>query len=331
MRYTLAVVAGLCLAAPLRAAGWADDMFEDLSKYFGTVPHGTILYYPFRLTNKTGQPVHISSVRVSCGCVTAWAARNDVAPGESTVINARMDTHRFWNHRAVTIFVNFDRPQWEETRLSVSAESRDDLLFSPEELNFGTVRRGSSAKATATITFVGSDTQITKIDRGSNYIDTALSDPNRQNGDSQYSLTASIRPDTPAGKWFTEIWLKTNNAAMPRIRIPLNVEIDQSQAQQSPLVLSAAPVLLGQVKPGDEAERQITLRGPKPFTIKKVQGTDDELTVSDDSSGNKVVHVLTVRLKPTRTGEIDRRVKIITDLNQEGVIEFQAKAKVVER
>jgi Protein of unknown function (DUF1573) len=328
MRYALIAVAGLCLAAPLRAAGWADDMFEDLSKYFGTVPHGTVLYYPFRLTNNTGRAVHISSVRVSCGCVTAWAAKNDVAPGESTIINARMDTHRFWNHRAVTIFVNFDRPQWEETRLGVSAESRDDLLFEPEEITFGTIRRGSAPKASTAITFVGSDTQIIKVERGSNYIETALADPNRQNGDTRYTLTASLRPDTPAGKWFTEIWLKTNNPAMPRIRIPLSVDIEQSQSP-APLVLSAAPVLLGQVKPGDEAERQITLRGPKPFKIKKVQGTDDELTVSDDGADNKVVHILTVRLKPTRTGEIDRRVKIITDLNQESEIEFQAKAKVV--
>jgi hypothetical protein len=325
MRYTLVVVGALCLAAPLRASGWADDMFEDLSKYFGTVPHGTVLYYPFRLTNNTGRQVHISNVRVSCGCVTAWAAKNDVAPGESTVINARMDTHRFWNHRAVTIFVNFDQPAWEETRLGVSAESRDDLLISPEELALGTVRRGSSAKVSATVTFIGSDTQITRVERGSNYIETALSDPDRQNGDARYTVTASIRADAPAGKWFTEIWLRTNNPVMPRIRLPLTVEIEQS-----PLILSAAPVMLGQVRPGDEAERQITLRGPKPFKIKKVQGTDDELSVRDNSSEDKVVHILTVRLKPTRTGDIDRRVKIITDLKQDSVIEFQAKATVIK-
>ena len=42
-------------------------------------PRGPTLNHPFRITNQTGQPVHIASVRVSCGCVSANALKDDLA------------------------------------------------------------------------------------------------------------------------------------------------------------------------------------------------------------------------------------------------------------
>src|SRR5437667_8844228 len=112
-RITFALLAGLSLAGPAAAATWADAMFDELSKDFGSVPRGPTLSHPFRLTNQTGQPVHISGVRVSCGCVSAGALRDDLAPGQSTAILTNMDTMRFYGTRTVTIYVQFDRPQWE--------------------------------------------------------------------------------------------------------------------------------------------------------------------------------------------------------------------------
>ena len=46
-------------------------------------------------TNNTGQRLHISNVRVSCGCTSASALQTDIDPGQTGVIQATMDTHRF--------------------------------------------------------------------------------------------------------------------------------------------------------------------------------------------------------------------------------------------
>src|SRR5260221_13333619 len=107
-RYGWVLVASVCLTASASAGTWADSLFEELSKDFGSVPRGPTLTHPFRLTNNTGKPLHISGVRVSCGCVSASAAQENVAPGESTTINAQMDTRRFHGAKSVTIYVNFD-------------------------------------------------------------------------------------------------------------------------------------------------------------------------------------------------------------------------------
>jgi hypothetical protein len=326
LRYGLIVLAGLFLRAPTALAGsWADAMFEELSKDFGSVARGPALAHPFRLTNNTGKPVHIWSVRVSCGCTTAFATKSDLEPGESTTIEAHMDTRRFLGVKNVTIYVQFDQPHWEEVRLWVQANSRDDISVTPEAFTLGQARRGTIPSGTITVTFLGNgQSAITQVERESNYIQTALKEVRRDADSVAYQLTATIRADVPVGKWYSDIWLQTNDPAMPRVRVPLTVEIE------SALSLSPSVVNLGQVKSGAEAQRKVIVRGTKPFRVTKVQGMDDQLSVKDSTSESKPVHVLTVTLKPAKTGDLSRKLRVITDLKEEGEVEFEAKAQVTQ-
>src|SRR6516162_2988609 len=84
-RFSLVVLLGLCTAGSA-SASWADTLFDELSRDFGSVPRGPTLTHPFRLVNKTNQRVHIASVRVSCGCTSAQALQTDLAPGQETAI-----------------------------------------------------------------------------------------------------------------------------------------------------------------------------------------------------------------------------------------------------
>src|SRR5437868_6837733 len=154
-RYSFVLGACLCLASAVGAGSWADAMFTELSTHFCSVPRGPTLSHLFHLTNNTGSPVHISGVRVSCGCVSASALDFNLAPGQTTAIQAHMDTRRFFGTKSVTIFVNFDRPHGEEVRLWVQANSRDDLQIAPETFALGQAKRGSVPSAAVTVTFPG--------------------------------------------------------------------------------------------------------------------------------------------------------------------------------
>src|SRR5262245_26395380 len=143
-RFCLTAVVGLVLPAPAPAATWAEGMFDELVRDFGSVPRGPMLTHPYRLTNNTGQSVHIASVRVSCGCVTATALTGKLAPGQSTVVLAQMDTRRFVGPKTVTIYVQFDQPRWEAVRLSIQVTGRDDVSVTPEALALGPVPRRPS-------------------------------------------------------------------------------------------------------------------------------------------------------------------------------------------
>jgi hypothetical protein len=221
LRYVLSSVFALCLFSPFAVAATADQAFEERVKDFGSVARGQVLTHFFSVTNNTGQPVHIASVRVSCGCVHALALQDRLAPGQSTAIQANMDTRRFSGVKRVTIFVGFDQPQYEEVRLSVQADSHDDLLAEPDGFTFGKVKRGSKASSTVNLSFAGGRWKVIEAQPASQYVQTEV----KEVGAGRFQITAAVRDDAPAGNWFTEVWVKSDDPAMSRIRLPLSVEI----------------------------------------------------------------------------------------------------------
>ena len=324
-RYCFVVLAGLIASAPVSAATWADSMFDELSKDFGSVPRGPVQVHAFRVVNNTQQPVNISGVRVSCGCTSAAVLKGYLNPGEETSVVARMDTSRFIGVKSVTIFVQFDKPTFEEVRLWVQANARNDFSVSPDGLAFGPVKRAATPTAATTLTFYGTQAQITEVKSESNYVQTAVQAVQTADGQTAYQLSAKLRADVPVGRWYTDVWVKTNNPEIPQIRVPLTVEIE------SALSVSPDAVTLGQVAVNGVSERRVIVRGSKPFKITGVKGGDGQLTVSDTTEDSKPVHVLTVKLKPVKAGDLNRNLRIETDLPQDSTIEFQVSAQVTEQ
>ena len=155
LRLTFVFLAGVWTAGPARAASSVDGLFQELTKDFGAVPRGPVLHHSFPIKNVTNDTVHISGIRVSCGCLTATALKSVLAPGEETTLAVRMDTTRFTGAKNASIYVQLDQPRNEEVRLWVRATARDDVALTPEALAFGQVPRGSSPTATVRVTLRG--------------------------------------------------------------------------------------------------------------------------------------------------------------------------------
>jgi hypothetical protein len=322
-RYSLVLSIGMLVAGSAGAATWADGLFDELSKDFGSVPRGPAQKHQFRLVNKTKQPINISSVRVSCGCVTAFAAKTFLQPGEESSVVATMDTTRFTGAKSVTIYVQFDRPNFDEVRLWVQANGRNDFTIAPDTLGLGQVKRGTTPTATVRVTFYGNrDAQITQVKGESNYVQPVAKEIHRLDSEVAYDLTVALRNDTPVGKWYTDVWVKTNIPTMTQVRVPLTVEIE------SPLTVSPSIVAIGAVKPNDETVRRIIVRGVKPFVIKEVKGVDSTLEVKSGTKEAREVHVLSVKLKTSQAGALDRTLRVVTDLSSDNEIDFKVQAEV---
>jgi len=324
LRYTVVLVAGLVATASASAGTWADKMFDSLSKDFGSVPRGPTLEHNFHITNNTGRPVQISNVRVSCGvCSSAFAQKTYLNPGEETVIVAKMDTTRFVGHKNITVTVNFSAPGYDEVRLWMQANARDDFNLAPDALAFGPIKRGTAPTQKSTITFYGNGgMHVTEIRAESNYVVPVAKEVRRGGTEVVYELSAKLRADLPAGRWYTDVWLKTDNPAIPQVRVPLTVEVE------SPLSVSPDAVALGVLAKNAEGERKIIVKGSKPFKITGFEGADDSLTLSASSSEAKQVHVVTVKLKADKEGEFTRTVKLKTDMEEDGAIDITVSATV---
>jgi hypothetical protein len=324
VRISLVALALLAVAGQARAT-WADAMFDELSRDFGSVPHGQVLVHPFRLVNNTGSTVRIAGVRPSCGlCTQARALTTVLAPGQETAILVTMNTRVFYNAKNVTIFVTFDQPRYEEVRLWIQANSRDDVSFSGNGIEFGRVKRGTTPASAIKVTFQGDgNTRVLEAKSDSNYVQPTLREIARGQADVTYEVAAKIRADIPAGKWYTDVWVKTNNPNVPKLRVPVTVEVEAT--------LSANPntVSLGQVKAGAELDRKVIIRGVTPFRITGISGTDNQIRVIESNAENKTVHVLTVTLNPVQPGLLSRLIHVHTDLQNGGDIEFNAQADVI--
>ena len=142
-----------CALLSISSLVLAGPEFEGRTHDFGSTPRGPMLTHYFQFTNNTKETLTIGSLRVSCGCVVASAPFAHIKPGESSYITAQMDTRRFAGQKAVTIYVGFVAPRHEELTLLVKANGRDDISINPESLAFGSQRKGSTATATAQVTF----------------------------------------------------------------------------------------------------------------------------------------------------------------------------------
>lgn len=322
LRFALAVAAGLSLVAPAPAGTWAEGMFDELVRDFGVVPRGPTLTHSFKLTNNTQHTAQVTSVRVSCGCVSATVMSGTLTPGQSTVVLAQMDTRRFTGAKTVTIYVQFGQPEFQEVRLTVSAFGRDDIAIQPDNLAFGAVARGSAPSKAANIVFTGQSMKLVSVSAESNYVQLAAREVVGNLGEFRYEVTAKLRPDTPVGKWYTDVWLNTSNPASPRIRVPLSVDVEPA------LNLSPGALTLGTLKSGEKAERRVIVRGAQPFRITEVQGTDDVVQAAPPGSDPKAVHVVTVTVKPEAAGDLSRTLKIVTDLSGDSVAELPIRATV---
>jgi hypothetical protein len=323
LRYSLVLLAGLAVTAPA-SASWAEKLFEETSKDFGPVPRGPQLVHHFRLVNNTANTVTISGIRVSCGCTSAYAITGTLQPGEATAVVATMDTNRFIGSKAVTIYVTFGQPSFDEVRLLVQAYGRSDFAVTPDTLAFGQIRRGSGQAATTTIVFYGtSEARITEIKPESSYIKPEFKEIRRQNGEVAYEVSARLRKDIPPGKWFADVWVKTNNPSLPQLRVPLTVEVEAT--------LSAAPeaIAVGEVKAGSETEQRVILRAAAPFKITAIDGTDAQLSIKDNTTEAKATHVLTIKVRAEAAGDLARTLRIHTDLPQDGNLDLPISARIM--
>jgi hypothetical protein len=326
-RFVLAVAA-IAATCSLATAGPA-DLFEERVKDFGTTPRGPVLVHYFRFTNTTNQPLTMGQPRVSCGCTSAAILATRLAPGETTAVVAQMDTRRIqtpYVTKAVTIYVPFYGTNPEEVTLRVQTVCRDDLIMSPDTLTFGQVKRGQGGQVSTKVTFTSDPNWVVAESKSTGgYVRVSHKLESRQGNTVTYEITATLDKDCPAGNWCSDVYLRTSNAAVAQLRIPVTVHVT------SPVAVSPEAVRLGEVALGSPSEQQVTVQAAAPFKIVRVNGTDEQVAVKVDTQESKPVHVLTLSVSPKLAGGFARNVEILMDNQEQPRVVVQVTAKVVGR
>jgi hypothetical protein len=312
-RHWFALALLLLAGSQLIASDPALVSFEESVKDLGGAPRGTKLLHHFKFTNTSGQTAHVSGVRTSCHCSSAWAVKETLAPNESSSIAVQVNTGLYSGTRDFTIYVNFDQPYVAESRLLLKTVSRDDISLSPDAVNFGVVKLGSAPTVEVVLEHHSlSGWKITGIENDNGYLQPKI-EPLAGNPNG-YKLSVRLREDTPAGYWHASLGLVTNDPTSPRIRVPLSVEV------QGLLAVTPQTLNLGRLQ-GEVVEKKVVVRGAKPFKIVSVEGADGILSIEPARSDEaKLAHVLRVTYSgKADAGELLKKLKINTDLDKSSV------------
>src|SRR5262245_45330434 len=114
---------------------WADKLFNNETTHdFGNVARGAQLKYTFKMTNIYKVPLEITEIKVQCNCVKAEPSVKVLQPNESATVNISMDARQFSGSKTVRIYITVGPKFISTATLTVSANARGDVVFSPNEI-----------------------------------------------------------------------------------------------------------------------------------------------------------------------------------------------------
>jgi Protein of unknown function (DUF1573) len=327
----LFVVALGSAAAPAQS-NWGDKLFKEGTTHdFGNVAHGAQLYKRFTITNIYAVPLDILDVKVSCGCTTATPSAKTLQPREVGYLDVNMDARKFTGPKTVRITIVVG-PQYTSTaELKLTANSRQDIVFNPGDVNFGSVAAGDSPTLNVDVEYAGAlDWRITGADANGGPFDVQVEEFHRevgkkgQPGAVGYHVKVTMKKEAPVGALRRELILKTNDPASEAVPVLVEANV------QAPLTVSPEVLRVGDLKAGQEITKKVMVRGSKPFKIVAVEGGADLVSVASavPSADGLVQQTLAFRCAGAKTGEFRRQFKIKTDL-QEAPVTVTVEGNVV--
>jgi hypothetical protein len=292
------------------------------------VPRGVKVKHDFVMVNRLSEPVTILNMRPSCGCTSGKANVSVVAPGQSAVVEAEMDTRNFVGLKSTVLYVTLMTASGQEgeARLGVTSHILSDIVLNPGAIDFGTVTRGQAPKQVLTIDRINAPGwKFVRMLSASRVIDAQLVQTARTEASASYALTVSLKPEAPPGLVRDEIRLVSNDAETASIPIIVTAAI-RGDLTASPSVLA-----LGQIHSAAGAEGRFIVRASRPFTIRSIDGANDGFSISAANPSPLATHVVTVSYKPdegTNRGDIRHTFHVTTDLPGEPPLELVATLRV---
>jgi hypothetical protein len=306
----VAVVCTAVVAASLAqsaSADWSDQAFRVKSHDFGTVAVAAKTEFRFPVYNPFKQPMHIQTVRRSCGCTTPIIETEYIQPGQTGSILAQFNTGTFRGKKGATLTVVVDKPVYSEVRLRVDGYIRSDMVFHPGSIEFGKVNQGEPATQSSRVLYAGrSDWEIADVRSNVPWLVPSKKLVSRSTGRAEYELTIGVREDAPTGPFQNEIVVITNDTKRPEVpfRVSGNIE--------SPLSISPQAIAFGSLKPGQKIEKRLVVKGVRPFTIQSITCEGWDVSFPETATA-KTMHIVPASFTPTgATGPQKVTVEITT-------------------
>ncbi len=182
-------VVGRCVTASAQSA----RLFEKTSHDFGSVAKAAKTEFRFYFENPYNEPMHVRSVRTSCGCTTPILETQDVPPKGKGSVLAKFNTHSHVGQKGATLTVTVDRPFFAEYQLQVKGYIRTDVVFNPGEASFGSLQQGKSKDIQVNLDYAAVPTgEIMGLTTSNTFLNAVAKETSRSGGRVQYQIDLTM-------------------------------------------------------------------------------------------------------------------------------------------
>ncbi len=311
MKWQLCAVLALSVGSGVYAAerqlNWAEKMLSELSHDFGVVTHGADVRHQIKIHNPYAVDVRIVDVGTTCGCTAGSASKSVLKPNESAVIDVVMNTVKFKRHKHsnVDVTLSYGAGNTVKVRIPIHAYIRDDVIASTNTVDFGTVNPGEAPAKTVTVDYRGNAPwKITGVRAADDSVNVKISEPQRINGMTRYTLQVSLNPSSEPRSIDRKILVLTEEPNQSYLPLTVKATVE------SPVVVANPVIQLGTVTPGTAKSARIVIRGREPFAIAKIDAANQATSpqVSDDL---RQVHVIPVTVvAPSTPGQFTQEFTV---------------------
>lgn len=278
---------------------WAEQMFSELKADLGPVAKGAEVKHVITVTNLYEEDVTLTDLVSSCACISPQLDMLVLKSKQTAQLTLSLDTVRFSGKReGITVSLNatFDHVNYKSIRIPVTAYIRQDVVFEPGSVQFGTLAPGEAAERRVRVVYAGRNNWTVRSVRGTNpnvtsEVKEVLRDPN--SGRVEYELLVKVAGTAPLGPILDQLVLETDDTLNPKIPVLVGglVEAD--------LQITPALVQFGTLQPGLPKAFNVVVKGRKPFRIEKVE-CDSTRKCFDVSlpQVDKTVHVVGLTVTP---------------------------------
>ena len=211
---------------PVMSAAEAEKMFPDgLTFDFGAVPRRTRALHWFPVVNTSNSPLEITSVTSVSGGAHAYLGSSPfLAPGARGSVAVFLDSREFRGPKLMTHLVTLDNGKTGKVKLTVRADSRDDVSLS-EDLHFGTIKPGETATMHINVTFSGHPKlQVTDLKCMGKFVQVKLRELTRNATETVYQLHTTVSADQQFMAYYYNLQLFTNDPEIPSVLVPLQFD-----------------------------------------------------------------------------------------------------------
>jgi len=216
---------GMCVAAePVELQGGNQTNRSGIiclnpSLDFGAVYSDAVVKHAYVVTNQGMRVVKILAVRTSCGCTTAQAATNELAPGQVTTVDVVINFKGRRGRQTKAIYTETDDPVNRMVRMEFTGVVVVPIEAQPEGIHFGTVGAEGRLEREVLLTAGSNNTfQVISAKSASPYV-TVTVEP-REAG-KQYLVRVVCDGPRKQGTLMTSVEVETDHPQMRVVSIPV--------------------------------------------------------------------------------------------------------------